>query len=94
MYEKGRMSDTGYSATLPTTPGLYDHQWVFHGQLKSQQLFVGYINGAEPRWQGTKPGDWTPRILKCCPPDEYLHNDRLTPEDWGGLWLAAQEPAP
>jgi len=76
-----------FIADLPKSPGTYRHRWIDHaGRMKEQTLFVGYTNARAPLLQGTEPNAYMPRKLKCCPPEEYLHADRLTPEEWGGWW--------
>jgi hypothetical protein len=76
-----------FTATLPTEPGLYRHRWNSPlGELKEQTLFVGYTNARMQKMQGFEPNPYMPRKLKCCPPDAYLHADRLTPAEWGGWW--------
>lgn len=75
-----------YTATLPKDVGLYRHKWDCRGELREQVLFVGYTNAAAPKLQGRTPNDYMPRKLKACRPDEHLHADRLTPEEWGGWW--------
>jgi len=76
-----------FIADLPKSPGTYRHRWIDHaGRMKEQTLFVGYTNARAPLLQGTEPNAYMPRKLKCCQPEEYLHADRLTPEEWGGWW--------
>lgn len=76
-----------FIADLPKSPGTYRHRWIDRsGRMKEQTLFVGYTNARAPLLQGTEPNAYMPRKLKCCPPEEYLHADRLTPEEWGGWW--------
>ena len=76
-----------FTADLPKSPGTYRHRWIDHaGRMKEQTLFVGYTNAMAPLLQGTEPNAYMPRKLKCCPPEGYLHADRLTPEEWGGWW--------
>ena len=80
-----------FIADLPKSPGTYRHRWIDHaGRMKEQTLFVGYTNARAPLLQGTEPNAYMPRKLKCCRPEEYLHADRLTPEEWGGWWLEEQ----
>ena len=82
-----------YTATLPTEVGTYRHRWqgVF-GTLMEQVLFVGYTNALAPLLQGTEPNAYMPRKLKCCRPNEHLHADKLTPEEWGGWWARIETP--
>ena len=76
-----------FTADLPKIPGTYRHRWIDHaGRMREQTLFVGYTNARAPLLQGTEPNAYMPRKLKCCPPEGYLHADRLTPEEWGGWW--------
>lgn len=56
------------------------------GLMREQVLFVGYVNARAPLMQGSTPNAIMPRKLRCCKPTEYLHADRLTPEEWGGWW--------
>ena len=79
-----------FTKTLPTEVGLYRHRWEFRGEMREQLLFVGYTNASAPKLQGDKPNDYMPRRLRCCPPLENLHVDRMMPAEWGGWW----EPAP
>ena len=82
-----------YTATLPTEVGLYRHRWDFRGQMREQVLFVGYTNARAPRLQGSEPNSYMPRTLRCCKPDEHLHADRMTPQEWGGWWARIETPS-
>ena len=82
-----------YSTQLPTEVGTYRHRWDFKGQMREQVLFVGYVNASAPRLQGREPNSYMPRKLRCCPPDENLHTDRLTPSEWGGWWQRIDSPS-
>ena len=74
-----------FTADSPKIPGTYRHRWIDHaGRMREQTLFVGYTNARARLLQGTEPNVYMPRKLRCCPPEGYLHADRLTPEECGG----------
>jgi len=79
-----------FTVELPKTVGLYAHRFIdVMGKMREQMLFVGFTNASVPLLQGSEPNKYMPRNLKCCPPDEHLHADRLTPEQWSGWWKRA-----
>ena len=82
-----------YTAKLPTAVGIYRHRWPdVLGTLMEQVLFVGYTNARAQLLQGSAPNAYMPHKLKCCRPEEHLHADRLTPEEWGGWWARVETP--
>ena len=78
-----------FTENLPENVGLYNHRWIDNrGEMREQVLFVGYTNANKDKLQGDEPMPYMPKKFKCCKPEEHLHTDRLTPEQWGGWWEA------
>jgi len=88
-------TDPVWTKDLPTVPGLYRHHWsaAHTGERQEQLLYVGYVDASMPKLQGTRPSMGV-SVLRCCPQDECLHADRLTPKQWGGWWSKVEGDTP